>query len=153
MSQTEVPPAYLPYGRPIELAAALTVIAAATAECARRDWPMAVAVADSTGHLVAVHRMDQTQHAGIALAIEKALSAVSYRRSTIMLEDALSSGGANLRLLAMRDALPVAGGVPLVDEGALIGAVGVSGMQAAQDQEIAIMAAKALPGTGHGSHD
>jgi uncharacterized protein GlcG (DUF336 family) len=144
MRQTGTTPATQSYGPPIQLADALVVIAAATLEAENRAWPMAIAVADSGGHLVALHRLDQTQHASISLACEKAKCAVDFRRPTAVMESALATGGVNLRLLSMSGALPVAGGVPLIVDGKIVGAIGVSGMQAAEDEVIAQAGAAAL---------
>lgn len=135
----------LPYGTPITFAVARQVMAAAEAAALERGWPMALAIVDSTGHLVLLHRLDQTQHASVKIAQAKAETAVNFRRPTKAFEDAIAAGGLGLRLLAASPyVLPLEGGLPLVVGGAVIGAIGVSGMQSTQDAEIAEIGARAL---------
>lgn len=147
MNQQTASISYVPYGAPIGLDDALAVMAAARSDAQEKDWPVAIAIVDSGGHVVATQRLDQAQHAAMPLAVAKAESAVAYRRSTTALEDALGKGGINLRLLAMTQVLPAAGGLPLVRNGVIVGAIGVSGMQAAQDEEIARAGIAALAGS------
>jgi glc operon protein GlcG len=134
----------LHYGRPITLALATAVVGAAVAEAAAQDWPMVIAVVDSGGHLVVLHRMDQAQHGSVLVAQQKARTAVHFRRPTAVFQDALAEGGMHLRLLAMTNLMPLEGGVPLVMEGEVVGAIGVSGMQSAQDARVAMAGAAAL---------
>lgn len=133
-----------PYGPPISLAAAKRVMAAAEAAALERGWPMAIAIVDSTGHLVLFHRVDQAQHGSIGIAQAKAETAVNFRRPTKVFEDAVAAGGLGLRLLASPGLLPLDGGLPLVAAGQVVGAIGVSGMQSTQDAEIAAIGAAAL---------
>jgi glc operon protein GlcG len=132
------------YGPPISLALAKHVMAAAEAAALERGWPMAIAVVDSTGHLVLFHRCDQAQYGSIAIAQAKAETAVNFRRPTKVFEDAIAAGGLGLRLLASPGLLPLDGGLPLVAEGRIIGAIGISGMQSTQDAEIAQFGVAAL---------
>lgn len=81
--------------------------------------------------------MDAGQFGSIEIAKEKAYSAVAFRRPTKAFDDALAQGGANLRILRLPGASPVEGGIPIVVDGKLIGAVGVSGVTSAQDAQIA----------------
>jgi uncharacterized protein GlcG (DUF336 family) len=127
----------LHYGEPITLALAIAVLEAAVAEAAVREWPMVIAIVDSGGHLVALHRMDQAQHGSVLVAQQKAKTAVDFRRPTVSFESVLAEGGMHLLLLAMTNLIPLEGGVPLVIEGKVVGAIGVSGMQSAQDGQIA----------------
>lgn len=141
-----VPPGVLPpsYGPPITLELAKRVMAAAEAAAIERGWPMAIAIVDSTAHLVMLHRCDQTQHGSVAVAQAKAETAVNFRRPTKVFEDAIAAGGLGLRLLGTPGLLPVEGGVPLVADGMVIGAIGVSGMQSSHDLAIATIGVAAL---------
>jgi uncharacterized protein GlcG (DUF336 family) len=105
---------------------------------------MVIAVVGNGGHLVVLHRMDQAQHGSVLVAQQKARTAVGFRRPTAVFQDALAEGGMHLRLLAMTNLMPLEGGVPLVMEGEVVGAIGVSGMQSAQDARVAIAGAAAL---------
>ena len=132
---TPLPPRY---GAPITLAEAKRVMAAAEAECAARgDWPMVIAIVDGAANLVMLQALDQAQHASIAIAQAKAATAAKFRRPTKVFEDGLAGGGVGLRLLSMPDVCCVDGGIPLLRNGEVVGAIGVSGMNAAQDGLIA----------------
>lgn len=133
-----------PYGAPIGLEAAMKVLAAAKAEAEANSWPVAIAVVDGGGHLVAFQRLDNTQYGSINVALEKAKTSALFRRPTKAMEDALAQGGAGLRVLALPGATPVEGGVPIVIDGKLVGAVGVSGVQSTQDAQVATAGAKAV---------
>lgn len=111
-----------------------------------RGWRVVIAIVDSGGHLVMLHRLDDANLGAVTIAQRKADTAAKFRRPTKALEDVLvNEGAAGLRMLALSDHLvPVEGGVPLVDGGVLVGAVGVSGMTSAQDGEIAAAAAAAF---------
>ena len=102
---------------------------------------MAVSVVDPSGELIFFEKMDGTQFGSIDLSIAKARSAVLFKRPTKAYEDALAAGGLGLRVLKVPGAMPVEGGVPLVENGKIIGAVGVSGGQSAQDGQCANTAA------------
>jgi uncharacterized protein GlcG (DUF336 family) len=134
-----------PYGPPILLADAQAVAAAAQAEAVRRGWPVTIAVADSTGRLVVLYRLDQAHLASVDIATAKATTAVEFRRQTKVFQDLVGSGGVHLRLLALDNLTPFDGGLPLLRDGHVIGAIGVSGMSPAQDGEIAALGAAALP--------
>jgi glc operon protein GlcG len=127
----------LRYGDPISLASAIKVAEAAATEAASQGWPMVIAVVDSGGHLVVLHRMDQAQHGSVLVAQQKARTAVDFRRPTSVFEGALAEGGMHLRLLGMTNLMPLEGGLPLVVSGKVVGAIGVSGMQSAQDARVA----------------
>ena len=144
------PPAPLPkYGPPISLARAKQVMAAAEAEAVANGWAAAIAIVDSTGHLCMLHKMDQANLGAVAIAPLKAESAVKFRRPTKVFEDLLLSGPAGLRMLALSaELLAVEGGVPLILDGELIGAVGVSGMQSFQDGQVASAGARAVASSG-----
>jgi glc operon protein GlcG len=116
-----------PYGPPVSVEAAKKAAAAALAEAVKNHWTMAVAVVDPNGTLIYYEKMDNTQIGSAQVSINKARSAALYKRPTKALQDALASGGAGLRVMALEGAVPVEGGVPLVSEGKIIGAIGVSG--------------------------
>ena len=105
---------------------------------------MPPAPTDSGGHLVAMHRIDGTQLGSIEAARDKAYSAVLYRRPTKVFQDLVAQGGANLRLLALAGASPLEGGLPIVVDGKIIGAIGVSGVTSEQDAQVAKAGAEAL---------
>ena len=112
-------------------------IAAAVADARKQNLPMAIAVVDNAGQLVAFERMDNTQTGSIAVSQDKAISAALYRRPTKAFQDAVAAGGAGLRLLTLRNAVPIEGGIPLTVDGKFIGAIGVSGGSAEQDGVVA----------------
>lgn len=126
-----------PYGLPIDIATAKRVAAAATAEAGRQGWLMAIAIADPNGDLVYFEKMDTTQIGSIEVAIAKARSAAQYKRSTKVFENSLAAGGENLRVLGLAGAVPVEGGLPLLSDGKIIGAIGVSGGLAHEDGVVA----------------
>lgn len=132
------------YGAPIALAEAARVMAAAEAEAARNDWPMVIAIVGSGGHLVMLHALDDAQHGSVAVAQAKAETAVNFRRPSKLFEEAVEAGGLGLRVLAMSNLLPLDGGLPLIVDGCVIGAIGVSGMQSTQDAQVAAAGAAAL---------
>jgi glc operon protein GlcG len=115
------------YGPPISISDAKTAAAAALAEARKNNWKMAVAVVDPGGDLVYYEKMDDTQIASAVVSIEKARSAARFKRPTKAFQDALAAGGAGLRVLGLKGAVPVEGGVPLVIDGKIVGAIGVSG--------------------------
>lgn len=96
---------------------------------------MVIAVVDTGGHLVYLQRLDGTQYASVAVATQKAQSAVAYRRPTKVFEDAVKGG--NPQLASLPGAMPVDGGLPIVVGGQIVGAIGVSGGTSAQDGQVA----------------
>ena len=130
------PPPPPPYGSPITLDQAKKVMAGAEAEAKKNSWNVVMVVLDSGGNLVMLQRMDGAQFGSIEVAKDKAYSAVAFRRPTKAFDDAHAQGGANLRILKLSGAAPVEGGIPIVIDGKLIGAVGVSGVTSAQDAQI-----------------
>ena len=133
-----------PYGTPITLEQTKKVLAAAEAEAQKNNWPVVITVVDTGAHVMAVHRLDNTQIGSIAIAEGKARSAVLFRRPTKALEDALGAGGVNLRILTYPGAMPLDGGFPIFVDGKIIGGVGVSGVTPTQDAQIASAGANAL---------
>ena len=136
----------LEYGLPISLVDAKKVIEAAEAEASSNDWAMVIAVVDSTGHLVALHRMDQSQFGSIAIAQAKAQTAVNFKRPTVVFEEAVAQGGLGLRLLSIPDLCLLEGGIPLLRDGKVIGAIGVSGAQSSQDGQVAMAGVRIMNG-------
>ena len=131
------PPPTTPYGLPIGLEAAKKVMAAAEAEAVKNNWPMAIVILDSTGHMVMLHKLDNTQYSSIRVAEDKARTAVDFRRPSKVFEDLVAHGGIGLRTLALRGAAPLEGGVPIFADGKIIGAIGVSGGTSQQDGQVA----------------
>jgi glc operon protein GlcG len=130
-----------PYGAPIALQRAQAVVQAAVSEAAKRGWQLNVAVVDSGANLVAFARMDGAQLASIAVSEHKARTAVKYRRATKAFEDAVQKSGYNYAL-TLDDIIASRGGIPLIEDGKIVGAVGCSGGTGSQD-EVACAAAAA----------
>jgi len=138
MAQQAPPaPPTTPYGTPIGIEAAKKVMTAAEAEATKNNWGMAIAILDSTGHIVMLHKLDNTQYGSIAVAEDKARNALYFRRPSKVFEDLVAQGGMNIRLLALRGASPLEGGIPLIVDGKIVGAIGVSGATSAQDGQVA----------------
>jgi len=133
-SVPEKMPFNTPYGAPISLAKAQAAIAAAVAESNKRGWPLNIAVVDSGGNLVTFARMDGAQLASIAISEHKARAAAKYRRATKIFEEAVQKGFTYLTTLD--DVVASRGGIPLVEDGKLIGAIGCSGGTGSQDEVI-----------------
>jgi uncharacterized protein GlcG (DUF336 family) len=127
-------PFNIPYGAPISVDEAKQVIAAAEAEAKQRGWPLNIAVVDSGGNLVAFERMDGAQLASIDVAQHKARAAARFRRETKIFENAIQ-GGANYAL-TLDGIIASRGGIPLIRDGKLIGAVGCSGATGSQDEVV-----------------
>jgi len=144
LAQTPAAPPTTPYGEPISLEMAKKAVAAAEAEAAQHGWPMAIAVVDTSSNLVALHRMDNTQIGSIRLAEGKAHTAVEFRRPSRVMQDAVAGGGVGLWWLRVDGVIPLEGGVPIVVNGKIIGAVGVSGGASPQDAQAAQAGADAL---------
>ena len=125
----------VPYGPPISLERARAVINDAVAEAKNRDWKMNVAVVDSGGNLVAFQRMDGSQLASIQIAQDKARVAAVFRRETRAFEDGIQLK--NFNYLITFGVISSRGGIPLVDQGKIIGAIGCSGGTGSQDEVIA----------------
>ena len=125
------------YGSSVGYEQARKIVAAAIADAKRQGLPMAVAVVDTAGQLVAFERMDNTQTASIQVSQDKAVSAAMYRRPTKAFQDLVAGGGVGLRVLTLRNANAVEGGLPLIVDGKIIGAIGVSGGSSDQDGTVA----------------
>ena len=125
----------VPYGPPITLERAEAVIHASLAEAKKRNWKMNVAVVDSGGNLVAFQRMDGAMLASIQIAEHKARAAATFRRPTKVFEDGINLMHLNY-LLAFDGVIASRGGIPLIDQGAIIGAIGCSGGTDSQDEVV-----------------
>ncbi len=132
----DVMPFDVPYGPPITLERAKAVIAAAAAEAQKRNWKMNIAVLDSGGNLVAFERMDGAQLASISISQHKARVAVTYRRETKVFENGIQLSNFHY-LTTLDDIIASRGGIPLVENGKLIGAIGCSGGTGSQDEVVA----------------
>ncbi len=128
--------------RTLTLEAARKVAAAAEAEARRNNWNVVIAVVDAAGYLVYLERMDGVQLASIEIAIRKARSAALFRRPTKAFEEQLVGG--RQAVLALPGAMPFEGGLPIVADGQVIGAIGVSGVTSQQDGQIAKAGVDAL---------
>ena len=128
-------PFNIPYGAPIIAARAQAVIQAAEQEANKRGWPLNIAVVDSGGNLVSFLRMDGAQLASIAISEHKARASVKYRRATRVFEDAVQKSDYKY-ILSLDDAIASRGGIPLVEDGKIIGGVGCSGGTGSQDEVV-----------------
>jgi uncharacterized protein GlcG (DUF336 family) len=129
-----------PYGAPIGAERAQSLIQAASAEATRKGWAMDIAVVDSGANLVAFLRMDGALLVSIAVAEHKARAAVKFRRPTKALEDAVQKSGLNY-LLTIDDVIASRGGIPLIEDGKIIGAIGCSSGTGSQDEAVCTAAA------------
>ena len=127
-----------PYGPPITLEQAKRVMAAAELEAAKNSWQVAVT------NLVMFHKLDNTQLASIGVSEGKANTALRFKRPSKALDDVIAAGGAGLRLLAVKDITPLEGGLPVILDGTIIGAIGVSGALSSQDAQVARAGAAAV---------
>ena len=132
------------YRAPITLDNAKAAAALALAEAGRQGWTMAVAIVDPAGTLVYYEKMDDTQLGSATVAIAKARSAALFKRPTKEFQDTLAKGADGLRVLRLEGAVPVEGGLPLVVDGKIAGAIGLSGGTSAQDGQCAQAGADAL---------
>lgn len=126
----------------ITLEGARRILAAAEAEARKNNWNVAMAVVDESGNLIAFQKLDDTQVGSIDIAIGKARTAARMKRPTKALEDAVTGG--RTVMLAVEGLVPMEGGVPVIVDGRVIGAVGVSGVTSQQDAQVASAGAAAL---------
>jgi glc operon protein GlcG len=138
------PPPQIPYGLSVSTESAKTAAAASVAEAQKNRWTMAIAIVDTGGHLVYFEKMQDTQTGSVDVAIEKARTAALFRRPTKVFQDGVAQGGEGLRLLRLTGAIPIDGGVPIIADGKVIGAVGVSGGSGEQDGQVAKAGASAV---------
>ena len=140
-AQTAPPAAY---GMPLGVDAAKKIAAAAVAEARKNSFTMAIAVVDTAGNLVYFEKMDGTQTGSVNVSIEKARSAVLFKRPTKSFQDTVAQGGVGLRMLGLPGAVPVEGGIPLIEGGKIVGAIGASGGSSAEDGQCAQAGANVL---------
>jgi glc operon protein GlcG len=133
-----------PLGGPVTLENARKAAAPALAEAEKNHWNVAVAVVDTGGNLVYYEKMDNTQLGSANVAIEKARTAALFKRPTKAFQDTVAAGGDGLRVLSLKGVIAVEGGIPLVMDGKIVGAIGVSGATSAQDAQCAKTGADVL---------
>src|SRR6266436_4904274 len=125
------------YGSAISLENAKKAAEPALAEAAKNKWTVAVAIVGPAGTLIYYEKMDNTQLGSAEVAIDKARTAAMFKRPTKAFQDALAAGGDGLRVLRLKGVTPVEGGIPLLMDGKIVGAIGVSGATSAQDAQCA----------------
>ena len=128
----------------LTLEAAKQIVAAAQEEARRNGWTMVICVVDDGAHLICLERMDGTQIASVTVAQDKAATAVRFKRSTKVLEDAVLGG--RVVILKLGDATPIEGGLPIMVGGQVIGGIGVSGGTSPQDGQVASAGLAVLEG-------
>jgi glc operon protein GlcG len=131
------PPSQVSYGLSIDPDRAKNVAVAAISTAKKNNWRMAIAIVDTGGHLVYFEKMPNTQIGSIDLAIAKARTAALFRLPTKVFNDRLVAGGEGIRLLSVKDMMPIEGGVPILVDGRVVGSIGVSGGTAEQDGIVA----------------
>ncbi len=131
----EAMPFDIPYGTPINLDTAHKAIMAAAAEAKKHNWKMAITVVDPSGNLLAHATMDGTQYGSIEVAQSKARTAALFRRPTLLLQNAVNTGGspATLAVVGLSRGVATEGGFPIIIDGKVIGAIGASGGLSVQD--------------------
>ena len=126
-----------PYGTAISLENAKKAAAPALAEAAKNNWRVAVAIVGPAGTLIYYEKMDNTQLGSAEVAIDKARTAALFKRPTKAFQDAVAAGGEGLRILTLKGVVAAEGGIPLLMDGKIVGAIGVSGATSAQDAQCA----------------
>jgi glc operon protein GlcG len=126
-----------PYGPPIGIENARKVMNAAEGEASKNNWAVVITIIDSGGNIVMLHRRDDVQLSSIEIAQGKAKTALYFKRPSKTLDDAIAGGGPGLRFLALKDIVPLEGGIPVMMDGKIVGAIGVSGVLSSQDAQIA----------------
>lgn len=132
------------YGPAITLEQAKKVAAAAEAEARKNKWNVFIVIVDSATNPVLMQRMDDAQLGSLNVAQKKAYTAAAFRRSTKVFEDGIAAGGIGMRILGNEQAMPIEGGLPILVNGKVVGAIGVSGVTSQQDGIIAKAGVEAL---------
>lgn len=133
----------LPTRKTLTLEAARVALAACEAEAVRNKWPVVIAVVDDGGHAIVLSRQDGTQWSSVETAVEKARAAVAWKRPTRLLEEMVNNG--RTAFLSIADGMGILqGGVPIEAGGAIVGAIGVSGVKASDDELVALAGVNAL---------
>ena len=138
-------PLTLPVRKTLNLEAARVALEAAEKEALRNQWRVVIAVVDDGGHTIALARLDGAQTSSVDTAVEKARAAVAWKRPTRLLEESVNNGRTAFLSIAQGMAI-LQGGVPIEVDGNVIGAVGVSGVKASDDELIALAGVNALKG-------
>jgi glc operon protein GlcG len=139
------PPTPAVYGPSISFEMAKKVMAAAEAEAIKNNWNMVITILDTGGNRVMMERLDNAVLAAISVSEGKARTAVGFRRPSKAIDDAIAGGGAALRLLSIQgEGVFVQGGLPIVVDGKVVGAIGVSGGSSQQDEQVAQTGLNAL---------
>ncbi len=133
-----------PYGPPIGIENARKIMTAAEAEAVKNNWAVVIVIIDSGGYPVMLHRRDDVQLSSIDIAQGKARTALMFKRPSKVLDDAISGGGPGLRFLALPNIVPLEGGLPIVLDGKIVGAIGVSGVLSSQDAQVARVGLESL---------
>ncbi len=128
----------------LTLEAAKVISSAAEAEAENNGWAVAIAVTDDRGELIHFIRRDNTTNAALVIAQKKAFHAAYYRRNTTFHEKLLAEGSGNIGVLSLPDCMPIEGGIPLMYEGNVIGAIGVSGVASDDDGRVALKGREAF---------
>ena len=137
------PPPPIPYGAPMSLESAKKAMMAAEAEAKKNNWGVAIAILDTTGSLVMFQKLDNVSTGVVGIAQDKARTALDFRRPSKSFQDVVAGGGVGLRVLSIRGVSALEGGVPVVVDGKIVGAIGVSGVTSEQDAQIAMAGANA----------
>ena len=140
-----------PYGLPISLENAKKAAAPALAEAVKNNWTMAVAIVGPAGNLIYFEKMDNTQLGSAEVAIDKARTAALFKRPTRAFQDVVAAGGDGLRVLFLKGVVAVEGGIPLVMDGKIVGAIGVSGARRNEPCSSGSLARRAS--ASHPAHD
>jgi len=119
----------------LSLADAKQIAAAAEAEALKNQWSVTIAVLDDGGNLLFLQRLDEAPLGSIVVAQEKARTALLFKRPTKFFEEIIAGG--RVAMLALPGATPIEGGLPLLNDGRIVGSIGVSGVQSPQDAQIA----------------
>ncbi len=133
-----------PYGPAITLDQAKRAMAAAELEATKNSWQVAITILDSGGNLIMFHKVDNAQLSAITTSEGKARTALEFKLPSKALDDAIAKGGPGMRLLALKNITPLEGGVLIIVDGKIIGAIGVSGTLSSQDAQVAKAGADAL---------
>jgi glc operon protein GlcG len=133
----------LPTRRTLTLEAARVALAASEAEALKNGWRVVIAVVDDGGHPILLARLDNAQWSSISTAVEKARAATAWKRPTRLLEESVNNGRTAFVTISQGMAL-LQGGVPIEVDGAVLGAVGVSGVKASDDEIVALAGVNAL---------
>jgi uncharacterized protein GlcG (DUF336 family) len=126
----------------ITLEAAKKMVAAGEAEAMKNGWSVAITIVGANGDLILFHKLDETQPGSIAVSQGKARTSAMFKRPTKAMEEMIAGG--KTAFLAVEGIIPIQGGLPVIAEGKVIGAIGVSGVTSAQDEQVASAALAAL---------